>query len=112
MFILLLLAFLLLGGVAAGLVFGLKKTLPQIQWIAPGAAVLVFLMMFLGLYVKKQGVITERRNKEAALSSQYPDNQNYLSDCIIKTNQAADVAVANTKAVDTVMSDAIKGRYG
>lgn len=62
-----------------------------------------------GLYansLRNEGVTQER-----ALSSQYLDNQNFLSGYISGFYEQVGVAQASTDALDRVLTDAVKGRY-
>lgn len=71
----------------------------------------VCVVLFVGIwwYATKQGVISHGNTIEAELSSSYGDGANYLSNCVVKTHQAANVATANAAAFDKVIKDAIAG---
>lgn len=49
--------------------------------------------------------------KENALSAQYQDNQNELSTFTTSIKETMGVAERNTQALDTVLQNAVKGRY-
>ena len=102
---------LLVAGV--GVALGVTKkawTSPQtIALLAVGGVIVLVSGL---LYMQAEGLKSDRNDKEAALSSAYLNDQNYLSDCIVKTNAAVQVAAANTDAVNRVLTDAISGRYG
>lgn len=56
--------------------------------------------------------VTNDGNKmESGLNSQYLDNQNYLSDCIVKIRETSNVTGAMADKFEAVMTEAIKGRY-
>lgn len=97
------------GGFAAT---KLIKGFPQITWVAPIGSLVIILIFGGWLWSKQQGLVSDRNSLEARLTAEYPDAQNYLSDCLVRTNQIAQVAQAKSAAFDKVMSDAIKGRYG
>lgn len=59
-----------------------------------------------------QSVKSNGNKKEADLSASYANGAVYLSKCVVKTKQAADVATAQTAALDKVLKDAVAGRYG
>lgn len=55
------------------------------------------------------GNISTGNAKQNDLTATYADAANYMSNCIVKTNQAANVAKANADAFDQVIKDAIAG---
>lgn len=57
------------------------------------------------------GVTNDGNKKEAGLNSAYLNNQNYLSDCITKIRETANVTQAQADKFELVMVEAIKGRY-
>jgi hypothetical protein len=60
-------------------------------------------------YGTRQGVISNGNQQENDLSTTYSSGATYLSTCVIKTNQVANVAAANADAFDKVIKDAIAG---
>jgi len=71
-------------------------------------------VLILGLIINwawGNSVTNAGNKKEATLSSAYPDAQNTLSDCEVKTTQAANVVGAQSAAVKGILVDAVKGRY-
>jgi hypothetical protein len=64
-----------------------------------------------GWFLVSNSVTNAGNVKETQLNAQYLDNQNWLSDCLVKTNQAASITKAQTDAFDKAMTDVIKGRY-
>lgn len=87
-----------------------------LSWIKKNAILVVIagIVLVLGLswYITKQSVISAGNSKEATLSASYADGANYLSNCVVKTHQAANVAEANADAFDKVIKDAIAGSGG
>jgi hypothetical protein len=77
--------------------------------LAIAAAVVIVLVAI--ILITKNNVTNAGNKKEATLNSQYLDAQNFLSDCEVKTVQAANVATAQVTAFDKVITDAVKGRY-
>jgi len=73
-----------------------------------GAALLVVIFLIvwwaIGNHVTNVG-----NQKEADLVAAYNDGAHYLSNCVVKTNQAANVAQGNAAAFDKVIKDAIAG---
>lgn len=55
-------------------------------------------------------VTNDGNQKEAELSAVFSDAQNYLSDCVIRSAQAADVATANSRSVAGILEGTIKAR--
>lgn len=75
-----------------------------------GVGILAFLIVFsLVWYGIGQSVQSSGNKQQATLSANYSDGANYLSNCVVKTNQAANVAQANADAFDKVIKDAIAG---
>jgi hypothetical protein len=63
------------------------------------------------LFVTWQGVISDGNKKEASLSAQYASGQTVLSSCIVKTDQAAATAVAQSDKLKEIFTAAVTGRY-
>lgn len=59
-----------------------------------------------------QGNVSEGNQQEAGLSAAYADGANLLSNCVLKTRQAAGLVNKQTASTDTVLKDAVGGRYG
>lgn len=51
------------------------------------------------------------KQKQATLNAQYLNNQNFLSDCIVKVNGVANVAITNADKTNEILTEAMKGRY-
>lgn len=68
------------------------------------------LALIIGL-VTKNSVTNTGNRKETGLNAQYLDNQNYLSDCIVRIREAANTTKAESDAFTKAMTDAVKGRY-
>lgn len=89
-------------------IFGYKLSGKILGAIGAG---LVVLFLIIGFMIH-QSVISSGNKQESTLSGDYADGANYLSNCVIKTKQAANVAIAQTDALDKILSDAVAGRYG
>lgn len=76
--------------------------------IASGLAILT---LAIWLFSTANGTQKTMVDKETALSAQYTDNQNELSSLISTVKETLGIADRNTQALDTVLADAIKGRY-
>lgn len=74
------------------------------------AAALVIVGGFV-LFLVNNGVTNNGNKQEAGLNTQYLDNQNYLSDCITKIRETANVTTAEAEKFEEVMVEVIKGRY-
>lgn len=79
-------------------------------WVA-ASAVTVIVAVILGVALKNISIDNEGNKREAALSAQYLDNQNVLSDCLITIRETANVTTAQATTFEQVMTEAIKGRY-
>lgn len=56
--------------------------------------------------------VTNTGNKtEAALNSQYVDNQNVLSDCLVQIQETANITSEQSEQFQQAMQDAVMGRY-
>ena len=76
-----------------------------------GAAALGFVLLFVIIFVMVNVSVTNAGNKkEAGLNAQYENNQNYLSDCIVRIRETAGVAEAQADAFDSIIANAIAGR--
>jgi hypothetical protein len=79
-------------------------------WIGTIGGVVVAALLALTFFVIiPNNVLSEGNKLESGLSASYVDGANYLSNCVIKTEQAANVAQANADAFDKVIRDAIAG---
>jgi hypothetical protein len=75
-----------------------------------GGAIVVIVLICGGMGVATYtGNITKGNTMQNDLTATYADAANYMSNCIVKTNQAANVAQANADAFDKVIKDAIAG---
>ncbi len=82
------------------------------KWALPaGIGLAVVLLLLLVNFVIGNGVTNEGNKKEADLNSQYLDNQNYLSDCVLRIRESAGVVKGEAAALDEILTDAVKGRY-
>ena len=73
-----------------------------------GAVILVLGLIAL---LTSNSVTNTGNRKEAALNSQYLNNQNYLSHCITQIREVANVTQAQSDDFIKAMTDAVKGRY-
>jgi hypothetical protein len=73
-------------------------------------AISVIALLLVGFLVNNS-VTNTGNQKETRLNAQYLDNQNYLSDCIIKIREVAGVTKAQSDSFTRAMNDAVKGRY-
>jgi hypothetical protein len=85
---------------------------PIIYGIAGVAGVIVLVLVLTFTVFIPQGVKSQGNQKEASLSASYANGATYLSNCVVKTKQSANVANAQTAALDKVLKDAVAGRYG
>mgnify|MGYP001016388534 CR=1 FL=1 len=74
-------------------------------------AAAVVLLLALILFLVNNGVTNTGNKREAGLNAQYLDNQNYLSDCLVKIRETANVTSAEADRFESVMVEVIKGRY-
>lgn len=85
-----------------------KKT----KWALPaiiGVGVII-VMLFVNFLIGNS--VTNAGNKqEATLNAQYLDNQNYLSDCVLRIRESAGVVKGEAAALDEILTNAVKGRY-
>jgi hypothetical protein len=89
-------------------ILGYKLSGKVLGIIGAGFVALLLIIWF----IIHQSVISSGNKQEATMSGDYADGANYLSNCVIKTKQAANVTVAQTDALDKILSDAVSGRYG
>lgn len=82
-----------------------------IGWIIAGVITLVVLIIGVTIFATWQGVIDEGNRREATLSARYADGANYLSNCVVKSAQSADVAVAQADKLNEILANAVSGRY-
>lgn len=71
----------------------------------------VGLIVAIAAFSSVNSVQKDMVSKENALSAQYTVNQNALSTLISTVKETLGVADRNTQALDTVLADALKGRY-
>lgn len=81
-----------------------------------GLAVLAAVVLFsliggFSCYSWVNGLRNDGIKKERALSAQYLDNQNYLSAFISGFYEQVGLVQAQNEAVNTILEDAVKGRY-
>ena len=76
-----------------------------------GATVLGFVMLIFIAYSYFNGINNTGITHERGLSAQYLDNQNYLSEYISGFYEQIGVAQAQNEALDTILTNAVKGRY-
>ena len=79
--------------------------------VALGAVVLFFLVGGFSCYSWVNGLRNDGITKERALSAQYLDNQNHLSAFISGFHEQVGLAEAQSDKVNTILEDAVKGRY-
>ena len=72
---------------------------------------LIALLAVIFVYSSFNGLYNAGVQQEQRLKAQYLDNQNYLSSYISGFYEQVGVARAATDALDTVLLDAVKGRY-
>ena len=85
-----------------------NKLLP---WIVSGGVILaVAVIVALVVFFTTQNVISEGNKKEATLSTLYADGAVKLSTCLVNTSQAANVAQAESEALQEVFAAAISAR--
>lgn len=85
-------------------------TMDRRRMITFGAIGVLF-VVFLGGVCGYNGVRKEAINKERSLNAQYRSNQNELSSYKAGAREQFSVAVASTNALNTIIEDAVKGRY-
>lgn len=75
--------------------------------------VFVATALLVGLWavVKHNSIVNEGNKQQATLNAQYVDNQNILSDCVVKIRESANVTKAQAATFERVMVETIKGRY-
>lgn len=71
----------------------------------------IILVAIVFLYNSWSSTWTEGIRYETTLNAQYLDNQNYLSTYISSFREQTGLAQASTVALNTVLEDAVKGRY-
>lgn len=77
---------------------------------AVGAAVVVVVLGLWAIFTNI-GVTNDGNKREADLNVRYLNAQNYLSDCITKIRETANVTQAQAAKFEEVMVETIKGRY-
>lgn len=77
------------------------------------AAVAAVLVLIVGgvVFLMNNGVTNEGNRQESRLNAQYVDNQNVLSDCIVKIRETANITTSEADRFEAVMVEVIKGRY-
>jgi hypothetical protein len=71
--------------------------------------IFVAISLLLWFFIWPQSVQSQGNKHETGITAAYEDGANYLSACINKSQQAADLANANTAALDKIVSDAVAG---
>ncbi|MFY9227893.1 MAG: hypothetical protein WAO28_01005 [Candidatus Microsaccharimonas sp.] len=88
------------------------KTPPRlVPWLIAGGAFVVALVVGLSVFFTYQNVISTGNQKEANMSSLYAQGATTLSTCLVQTSQAANVAQAESEALQEVFASAIAARY-
>lgn len=84
-------------------------------WLIGGIAGVAFIAIAVIALAANWGVGNNATNlgkkKEQTLNAQYLNNQNFLSDCILKVNGVANVAITNADKTNEILTNAMKGRY-
>jgi hypothetical protein len=84
-------------------------------WIIGGLVGFGVLVIAIVAIVVNWGVGNNATNlgkqKQQELNAQYLNNQNFLSDCILKVNGVANVAITNADKTNEILTNAMKGRY-
>jgi hypothetical protein len=89
--------------------FSLPKGGPALYGII-GVVVAALLLLVLTFTVFiPQSVTSQGNTREAKMNADYADGANFLSNCVVKTKQAANAANANAEAFDRVIKDAVAG---
>lgn len=83
----------------------------MITAIGVGGALALALIIGMWAFFTNISVTNEGNKQESGLNSQYLDNQNYLSDCIVKIRETSNVTGALADKFEAVMVEAVKGRY-
>lgn len=84
-----------------------------IRWLIAGGIFLLVVIVGASFFFTYQGIISKGNQMEATMSAQYADGANYLSSCLVQTSQAANVAGAESEALQEVFATAIGSReYG
>ena len=76
-----------------------------------GGAIILLLLVGLTWFLLTNSVKNEGNSRQASLVKKYKETTNYLSDCVVKTTQLVGATKAHTEAINTVVTDAVKGRY-
>lgn len=76
-----------------------------------GAILVIILIIFVANWGAGNNAVNLGKQKEATLNAQYLNNQNFLSDCIVKVNGVANVAITNADKTNEILTNAMKGRY-
>lgn len=76
------------------------------------AAVLVGVLALVFFVIIPNSVTNEGNKQESNISAVYAKGANTLSECTVKTKQAANVAAAHTDALDKVIRAAVAGDVG
>lgn len=81
------------------------------KYIAAAVALVLVVVGGFVFFLVNNSVTNNGNKQEAGLNTQYLDNQNYLSDCITKIRESANVTKAEADKFEQVMVEVIKGRY-
>src|SRR3989344_8051173 len=84
-----------------------------LKWalVTLGVLALLLLIMSLGCFNYLNGTRDDGINYETGLTAQYLSNQNYLSAYISGFYEKVSVQEAQSKALNEILTDAVKGRY-
>ena len=74
-------------------------------------ALVLAVIVVIGIIVTHNNVVNEGNQKQQELNRYYKETENVLSDCEVKTKSAIGVTQGQTKALDAVISEAVRGRY-
>lgn len=90
----------------------MSRTQQRVMWglVAGGAIVALIVVLIFAVFIP-QSVTSEGNQMEAKLGATYANGANYLSACVVKTEQSVGLVNANTDALDKILKDAIAGRY-
>ncbi len=80
-------------------------------WLILGGIVVAMLVLGLIVFNMFNGARTDGVKREAGLTAQYLDNQNYLSAYVSGFYEQVGVANLKSEKLDQILSDAVKGRY-
>lgn len=76
-----------------------------------GIPLVLLVVIAVSIFGYVNSVRNEGIRQEAALVAQYQDNQNELSTYILQFNESLGIADRSSERLNTILSEAIKGRY-